>query len=262
MDHGPTSFVTANDYRLHLRQIEGERPGMPSLVFLHEGLGTMAAWGDVPDALCQATGCPGVIYERLGYGASDPRPLPWPAHVLEQEAETVLPALLDALNVDRPVLIGHSDGGTIALLYAAAFPERALAVITLAAHVVLDELTHAGVAALERAWREGNLHSELERLHGPGAETLFRGWSGVWLDPARRAWSIVDRLARIICPVLAIQGTDDEYGLPAQLDAIVDGVAGPAERVPVPNCAHDPHHHARAVVLERVAGFVRSLSTC
>jgi pimeloyl-ACP methyl ester carboxylesterase len=257
MDQGPTtSFVTASGYRLHLRQIEGD--GTPALVFLHEGLGTIGAWGDIPDALCHATGCAGVIYERPGYGASDPRPLPWPADVLEQEAEIVLPALLDALNIHRPVLIGHSDGGTIALLYAAAFPERVYAVITLAAHVVLDELTFAGVSALERGWQEGDLRTELERLHGPAADRLFRAWSGLWLDPARRAWSITDRLPRITGPVLAIQGTDDEYGLPAQLDAIVDGVAGPAERVLIPNCAHDPHHQAPAVVLESVAGFVRS----
>jgi pimeloyl-ACP methyl ester carboxylesterase len=257
MDQGPTtSFVTASDYRLHLRQIEGD--GAPTLVFLHEGLGTIGVWGDVPDALCRATECPGLIYERPGYGASDPRPLPWPADVLEQEAEIVLPALLEALAIDRPLLIGHSDGGTIALLYAAAFPERVHAAITLAAHVVLDELTFAGVSALERSWEEGDLRSELERLHGSGADILFRAWSGLWLDPASRAWSILDRLSRITCPVLAIQGADDEYGLPAQLDAIVGGVAGPAERVLIPNCAHDPHHQARAVVLERVVGFVRS----
>ena len=260
-DDARTSFVTAGGHRLHLRQIEGERPGMPTLVFLHEGLGTMAVWGDVPAALCHATSCPGVIYERPGYGASAPRSLPWPADVLEQEAEIVLPALLDALSIERPVLIGHSDGGTIALLYAAAYPERARAVITLAAHVVLDELTFAGVAALEQSWRDGSLRSELERAHGPGAETLFRAWSGLWLDPARRAWSIIDRLPHITCPVLAIQGADDEYGLPAQLDAIVAGVAGPVQRVLVPNCAHDPHHQARAVVLERIAAFVRSLSS-
>ena len=187
-----------------------------------------------------------------------PRPLPWPDDVLEQEAEIVLPALLDVLKIDRPVLIGHSDGGTIALLYAASFPERVSAVITLAAHVVLDELTIAGVSALERSWREGDFRSELERLHGPGADTLFRAWSGLWLHPSRRAWSITDRLSRITCPVLAIQGADDEYGLPAQLDAIVGGVAGPAERVLIPNCAHDPHHQAPAVVLESLAGFVRS----
>jgi pimeloyl-ACP methyl ester carboxylesterase len=201
-------------------------------------------WGDVAAALCYETGCPGVVYERPGYGASDRRPLAWPDDVLEQEAEIVLSALLNALGIDRPVLIGHFDGGTIALLYAAALPERVRTVITLAAHVVLDELTFAGVSALERSWRKGDLRSELERLHGPGAETLFRAWSGLWLDPARRAWSIIDRLPRITCPVLAIQGADDEYGLPAQLDAIVDGVAGPAERLLVPNCTHDPHHQA------------------
>jgi pimeloyl-ACP methyl ester carboxylesterase len=262
MDHGTTTlFVTSGGYRLHLRRIVGERPGTPTLVFLHEGLGTIAVWGDFPDALCEATGCPGVIYERPGYGASDPRPLPWPDDVLEQEAAIVLPAMLDALSIDRPVLIGHSDGGTIALLYAAASPERVCAVVSLAAHVVLDELTLAGVSALERGWGEGDLRSELERMHGPGAETLLRGWSGLWLDPVRRDWSIVGRLPRITCPVLAIQGADDEYGLPAQLDAIVDGVAGPAQRVLVPNCAHDPHHQARAVVLERTASFVRSLDS-
>jgi pimeloyl-ACP methyl ester carboxylesterase len=254
-----TSFVSAGGYRLHLRQIGGERPAAPTLVFLHEGLGTIAVWGDVPDALCHATACPGVIYERPGYGASDPRPLPWPNHVFEQEAKIVLPALLDALRVNRPVLIGHSDGGTIALLHAAALPERVCAVVTLAAHVILDQLTFAGVSALERSWQEGDLRSELERLHGHRADTLFRGWSGLWLDPAMRSWSIIDRLSRITCPVLAIQGANDEYGLPAQLDAIVAGVAGPAERALIPNCAHDPHHQARAVVLERIARFVRSL---
>ena len=258
-DRATTFFVTAAGYRLHLRQIEGERSGRPTLIFLHEGLGTIAVWNDVPDALCRATGCPGVIYERAGYGASDPRPLPWPADVFEQEAALILPALLDTLNVDRPVLIGHSDGGTIALLYAAAFPERVCAVITLAAHVMLDELTFAGVCALKRGWGEGELRSQLERIHGPGAETLFRGWSGFWLDPARREWSIVDRLPRINCPVLAIQGADDEYGLPAQLDAIANGVAGPAERMLVPKCAHDPHHQARDIVLERVASFMGSV---
>ena len=210
MDQDPTtSFVTAGGYRLHLRQIEGDRPGMPTLVFLHEGLGTIGVWGDVPDALCRATCRPGLIYERPGYGASDPRALPWPADVLEQEAEIVLPALLEALGIDCPVLIGHSDGGTIALLYAAAFPDRVRAVITLAAHVVLDDLTFAGVTALERSWREGDLRSELGRLHGPGTETLFRGWSGLWLHPSRHAWSITDRLPHITCPVLAIQAIDD-----------------------------------------------------
>src|SRR5262245_15176414 len=168
-----TSFVAAAGYRLHFRQIERERTLTPTLVFLHEGLGTIDIWGDVPDALCHATGCPGLIYERPGYGASDPRPMPWPNDVFKEEAEIVLPAMLNALSIDRPVLIGHSDGGTIALLHAAAFPKRVGAVITLAAHVVLDELTLSGVSALERNWPA--LRAELERLHGHQVDSLFRG---------------------------------------------------------------------------------------
>jgi pimeloyl-ACP methyl ester carboxylesterase len=214
-----TSFVTASGYRLHLRHVAGGKCGLPTLVFLHEGLGTIEMWGDIPEAVCRGTGCPGLIYERPGYGASSPRPLPWPDDIFEQESEIVLPALLDQVGIDRPVLIGHSDGGTIALMCAAACPERVRGVVTLAAHVVLDELTLTGLQALERSWREGDLRAELERFHGPAADLLFRGWSGLWLDPARRDWSIVDRLPRITCPVLAIQGADDEYGLPAQLDA-------------------------------------------
>lgn len=123
--------------------------------------------------------------------------------------------------------------------------------------MVLDELTLAGVSALEHSWPD--LRAEFERLHGYRAESLFRGWSGLWLDPAMRTWSIIDRLPFITCPVLAIQGANDQYGLPTQLDAIVDGVAGPTEGALVPNCAHDPHHQARAVVLERMARFVNSL---
>jgi pimeloyl-ACP methyl ester carboxylesterase len=255
-----TSFAVAGDSRLHVRQIDGTRPGAPTLVFLHEGLGTMAAWSGLPDGLCLATGAPGLIYERLGYGASDPRPLPWPADVFEQEAEIVLPALLDVLNISRPALIGHSDGGTIALLHAASFPDRVAGVISLAAHVVRDELTSAGVLALDRSWREGELRSELQRLHGAGAEGLFRGWSGFWLDPRMRVWSIINRLPSITCPVLAIQGADDEYGRQAQLDAIVDNVAGDAERVLIAACGHNPHLEAPRTVLEHMTRFVDALA--
>jgi pimeloyl-ACP methyl ester carboxylesterase len=252
-------FVAAAGFRLRLRRIAGGTAGAPTLVFLHQGLGAIEIWGDVPDALCRAADCPGLVYERPGYGASDPRPALWPDDVFEQEAEIVLPALLDALAIERPVLIGHSDGATIALLFAAAFPERPRAVITEGAHVVLDELTVAGVTDLVRAWHDGDLRTELERHHGAGTHALFAGWSGTWLAPARRAWSITDRLGRIRCPVLAIQGADDEYGLPARLDAITDGVSGPAERLFVANCGHDPHDQARDLVLERMMVFLGAL---
>jgi pimeloyl-ACP methyl ester carboxylesterase len=256
---GTTSYLSTSGYRLRVRQILGERRAAPTLVFLHEGLGTIEVWEDVPGALCRMTGCPAVIYERPGYGASDPRPLPWPSDLFEQEANVILRNLLDALHIQHPVLIGHSDGGTIALLHAAAFPEQVRGVITLAAHVVLDELTFAGVFALQHGWHEGELRNELGQRHGPGADALFRAWSDFWLDPARRTWSIVDRLPAITCPVLAIQGADDEYGLPSQLAAIVDGVSGLSESAMIPDCAHDPHHQAPTVVLERMTRFVHAL---
>jgi pimeloyl-ACP methyl ester carboxylesterase len=254
-----TDFVAVAGFRLRLRRIDGGTPGAPLLVFLHQGLGTIGMWGDVPDALCHAAGCPGLIYERPGYGGSDPRPAPWPDDVFEHEAEIVLPALLDALAIERPVVIGHSDGATIALLFAAAFRERTRAVITEGAHVVRDELTLAGVADLVRAWHGGDLRTELEPHHGAGAAALFAAWSATWLAPARGTWSITARLPRITCPVLAIQGADDEYGRPAQLDAITDGVGGPAERLLVPNCGHDPHDQARDLVLERMTAFLHAL---
>jgi pimeloyl-ACP methyl ester carboxylesterase len=252
-------FVKAAGHRLRAKRIGEARRDLPTLVFLHEGLGSIPQWRDFPDALCAATGCPGLVYERWGYGGSDPLVLPRPDDFLEREAEQVLPEVLEACAIERPILIGHSDGGTIALLYAAAFPERPLAVITEAAHVVLDEVTLAGIAGVVRWWEGGDLRARLERYHGANTEAMFRGWSETWLRPRRRAWSINARLARITCPVLAIQGADDEHGLPAQLQAIVQGVAGPAQGFMVPDCGHVPHHQAREVVLARMAAFIGEL---
>ena len=245
--------------RLRLRRIAG-RPDHPTLVFLHEGLGSITQWRDVPDALAAATGCPALIYERQGYGGSSPRAVPWPDDFLEREADRVLPAVLDRAGVERPVLIGHSDGGSIALLFAAALPERAVGVVTEAAHVVLDDVTRAGLAGVAAAWQEGELRRGLERHHGANTEALFQGWLGSWQSPARAQWDITGCLPRITCPLLAIQGADDEHGEAAQLDAIVHGVSGPVERFLVPGCGHVPHHQARTPVLARIAAFVGTLT--
>jgi pimeloyl-ACP methyl ester carboxylesterase len=252
-------LIPAGGHRLRAIWVGKGVSAMPVLVFLHEGLGSIPQWRDFPDALCRATGCRGLVYERLGYGGSDAVSLPRPDDFLEREAEQVLPEVLDACGIDRPVLVGHSDGGTIALLFASAFPQRPQGVITEAAHVVLDEVTVAGVSDVFRRWSDGELGVRLKRYHGDNAETMFRSWAETWLRPERRAWSIIDRLGAIVCPVLAIQGADDEHGLPAQLDAIVDGVSGPAERLLVPDCAHVPHHQARSMVLERMTAFLRAL---
>jgi pimeloyl-ACP methyl ester carboxylesterase len=252
-------LIPAGGHCLRAIWVGEEALAVPVLVFLHEGLGSIPQWRDFPEALCRATGCRGLVYERLGYGGSDPASLPRPDDFLEREAQQHLPEVLDACGIHRPVLVGHSDGGTIALLFASAFPQRPQGVITEAAHVVLDEVTVAGVADVFRRWSDGELRSRLERYHGDNTETMFRGWAETWLRPERRAWSITDRLGAIVCPVLAIQGADDEHGLPAQLDAIADGISGRAERLLVPDCAHVPHHQARPVVLERMTAFLRAL---
>ncbi len=257
---GKPFFIRAAGYWLRaVRLGPAAAPDAPTLVFLHEGLGSIPQWRDFPEALYRATGLPGLIYERWGYGGSDPVTLPRPEDFLEREAEDALPEVLATCGVKRPILIGHSDGGTIALLFAAAFPERPVALVTEAAHVRLDDVTLCGLTEVALRWRDTDLPTRLARHHGPNTEAMFRGWSETWLRPERRAWSIADRFGRIVCPVLAIQGADDEHGLPAQLDAIVSGVSGPAERFLVPGCGHVPHHQAREVVLERMVAFIRAL---
>ena len=257
---GEPIFIRAAGHRLRAMRLgPAAAPDAPTLVFLHEGLGSIPQWRDFPEALCRATDLPGLVYERWGYGGSDAVTLPRPEDFLEREAEDALPEVLAACGVARPVLIGHSDGGTIALLFAAAFPEHPVGIITEAAHVWLDEVTLSGLTEVAARWRDTDLPARLARHHGANTETMFRGWSETWLRPERRSWSITGRLGRIVCPVLAIQGADDEHGLPAQLDASVAGVSGPAERFLVPGCGHVPHHQAREPVLARMAAFIRKL---
>ncbi|MCK6449812.1 MAG: alpha/beta hydrolase [Alphaproteobacteria bacterium] len=249
-------FAAIGGKRLRYRRIAAGA-GAGTIVFLHEGLGSITQWRDFPDALCAAAGAAGIVYERLGHGGSDPVELPRPDDFLRIEAEQVLPALLDALHVERPILFGHSDGGSIALLYAAAFPKRPAACITVAAHVFLEPATQAALAAAARAFAATDLRLRLARHHGANTETMFRAWNETWLRLAPQGWSMTDRLHRIACPVLAVQGEADEHGTRAQVDAIVAGVSGPAESFLIPGCGHVPHIEARAALLARAAAFIR-----
>jgi pimeloyl-ACP methyl ester carboxylesterase len=246
-------FATVDGKRLRYRRIAGRDP---AIVFLHEGLGGIAQWRDFPDALCAATGLGGLVYERLGHGGSDPVALPRPDDFLAVEAERILPALLDTLGVDRPVLFGHSDGGGIALLFAAAFPDRPRACITAAAHVFLEPATEAALAAAAEAYATTGLRARLERHHGANTDAMFRGWNETWRRLAPRGWSMTDRLPRITCPVLAVQGLDDEHGTPAQIEAITGGVSGPAESFLIPGCGHVPHVQTRDALVARAAEFI------
>ena len=251
--------VTAAGYRLRARWLRPAAPApasAPTLVFLHEGLGSIGQWKGFPAALVAATGLPGLVYERWGFGGSAPLLLPRPTDYLNREAEEALPEVLAACGIARPLLVGHSDGGSIALLYAAAHPESPVACITEAAHVFVEEVTLAGIREADEVWRTTNLRERLARYHGEQAETVFRGWTETWLRDDFRHWRMTDLLPAITCPLLVIQGADDQYGTEAQVEAIVQGSAGPARPLLVPNCGHAPHAEQPEVVLQAMAGFI------
>jgi pimeloyl-ACP methyl ester carboxylesterase len=239
--------------RLEYVELEGEEP---PLVFLHEGLGSVALWRDFPARVAQATGRRTLVYSRLGHGDSDPAELPRTPRFMHDEALHALPALLDRLGAQQPVLVGHSDGASIALIHAAAHPVRGLALI--APHVFVEDVTVRSIAAAREAFAGTDLRARMARYHRD-AEATFRGWNDIWLAPEFRAWNIEDVLADVTCPVLVVQGADDEYGTLAQVDAVERGVRGPVRRVILEGARHAPHLEAPEETLQAVAGFVTSL---
>lgn len=253
------SDAQADGHRLRVQRIApvASAGDGPTLVFLHEGLGSIGQWKGFPTKLSHALGLPAIVYDRWGFGASEPLVLPRPRDYLQREAGAALPELLAACGVERPILIGHSDGGSIALLYAAAFPERPLACITEAAHVFVEAISLTGIREAAALWRDSDLPRRLARYHGDQAETVFRGWAETWLRPDFRDWNMTDRLPAITCPLLAIQGEQDHYGSPLQVEAIVTRSAGPAEALMLPACGHSPHQEAEEAVLAAMAAFIR-----
>lgn len=255
--------LTIDGIRLPARWLRPapSRAGAPVLVFLHEGLGSIGLWKDVPEALCRATGLPGFVFERQGHGNADPLPgWPRPVGYLEEQAGQVLPKMLAAAGIETFVHVGHSDGGSIALLHAALRPPGLLGAVTEAAHVFVEEITLAGIRDARVAYLEGGLKQRLERWHGPNTDGVFWGWNATWLEPAFAAWTMRDRLPAIQCPLLVLQGADDEYGSPAQVEAIAQGTGGPAIPLLIPDCGHVPHHQARPVVIDAITAFVRGLT--
>jgi pimeloyl-ACP methyl ester carboxylesterase len=247
--------------RIEHAWIARERVDAPLMVFLHEGLGSLAMWKDFPELLCDALGCRGLVYSRPGYGRSTPRAASeaWEPDFMHRQAHEVLPALLQALGLgtasDKPWLFGHSDGGSIALLYAARFPERVAGLVVLAPHIVVEDRSVASIEQARTAYIESDLPQRLARYHDD-ADSAFWGWMRIWLDPRFRAWSIEDEIVNIACPVLAVQGIDDEYGT-------LEQVRGIARRVPqtelleLPACAHSPHRDQPGPLIAAVTGFVQ-----
>jgi pimeloyl-ACP methyl ester carboxylesterase len=228
----------------------------PALVLLHEGLGSVRLWRDFPAALAHATGARVVAFSRFGHGDSDPPPRPRTPRFMHEEALEVLPAVLRALEIADPVLVGHSDGASIALIHAAAHPVSA--VVAIAPHVFVEEMCLAEIREAKRAFEADGLRERMGRHHRD-PDAAFYGWNDVWLHPEFPHWDITDVLPDISCPMLLIQGEHDQYGTMAQLDAIEARVSGPVERVH-PAARHAPQLERPAETLAAIAGFVRRLA--
>jgi pimeloyl-ACP methyl ester carboxylesterase len=232
------------------------------MVFLHEGLGSLAMWKDFPQRLCARLACRGLVYSRPGYGRSTPRAAEeaWGLDFMHRQAHEVLPELLRALHIDtagdRPWLFGHSDGASIALLYAARFTQALAGAVVLAPHIVVEDLCVASIGKAREAYLHGDLPQRLARYHDD-PDSAFWGWNRIWLHPPFKHWTIEDEIASITCPLLAVQGLDDEYGTLEQIHGI-------ARRVPhtqlleLADCGHSPHRDQADKLIGVVSGFVRS----
>jgi pimeloyl-ACP methyl ester carboxylesterase len=250
-----STFVATAQGRVAYRRIWPDDAAGTPIVFLHEALGSIALWRDFPDALCAATKRPGFVYERLGHGASDPLPEKRRSDYLHREAKH-LGAVLDAAGIETADLVGHSDGGSIALLAAAFDPTRFARVATMAAHVYVEPVTREGIEAAVEAWRKTDLPQRLGKYHGDKTEALFFAWANTWLSAPFAFWNIEADIAPVTARVLALQGAKDEYGSPDQLARIARAVSGPCETWLIETCAHQPQFQARDAVIGRILRFL------
>ena len=243
--------------------IKADARDAPLLVFLHEGLGSVAMWRDYPAQLCAATGCRGLVYSRPAYGRSTPKPPDehWGPDFLEIQALDVLPALFAALGIDprreQVILFGHSDGASIALIHAAHFGAQIAGIIVLAPHIMVEPISITSIERARVIYETTDFKARLARFHDD-VDSAFRGWNDVWLDQGFKAWSIEALLPRIACPVLAVQGVDDEYGTMAQIDGIA-AAAPEVELLKLDACGHSPHRDQPQVLSAAVLAWLARL---
>ena len=245
--------IEINGRHLEYRTIPGD-PERPWLVFLHEGLGSLSLWRDFPDKVARRLTCRALIYSRLGYGLSDGLDEPRRPTFMHDEANDVLPKLCAALDIESPVLIGHSDGASIALIRAATSRAAIPALVLMAPHVFVEPISVSSIARIAETYETTDLRQRLSRHH-TNVDDAFLGWSRIWLSPAFRSWSLASETQRLECPTLLIQGTDDEYGTISQIDAIEQVAIGPVQRVILSQCGHSPHREQEAAVLDAISGF-------
>lgn len=260
MATNPNRLITVNGKNLYLEH-HNHHENQPSFVFLHDSLGCVALWRDFPEKIGFATHCNTLVYDRLGYGKSDPMPTSErPVQYLELEAD-VLNEVLTTLNIHNAIVFGHSDGGSIALLAASKYPERIKAVICEAAHIFVEDITLKGIHDAITAYQNTNLAERLQKYHGDKVDTLFKAWTETWTRNDFKNWTIEDFLPAITCPLLFIQGDADEYGSLNQVEHTIRQVKGKAEKFILPNIGHTPHKDAPEAVISRVAAFVQDIAS-
>jgi pimeloyl-ACP methyl ester carboxylesterase len=254
------SFINVNNKNLRLQSIvHPDGKDKPYLVFLHEGLGCIELWKGFPEKVAAALGQNAIVYERQGYGQSDHLDLPRPKDYLQQEALLYLPELLQKLNIENPILFGHSDGGSIALIYAGAYPCTAL--ITEAAHIYVEDITIEGIEKVKANPDLDIIKQKLKKYHGDKTEDIFSAWADTWLDPDFKDWNISPLLKNISCPLLLIQGLDDEYATVGHIQKIKEAMpkAASINSFLPENCGHIPHLQAADAVFEKTVAFIKGL---
>jgi pimeloyl-ACP methyl ester carboxylesterase len=251
----PSGFLTLGASELEYRMIGPQPEDAPTIVMLHEGLGSTGLWGDFPDRLQAATGAGVLVYSRAGYGASSPATLPRPLDYMQIEALDVLPKLLDAVGFRRGVLVGHSDGGSIAAVYAGGIADhRVRAIALLAPHFIVEDVSVASIAEIKTTYETTDLRAKLSRWH-KDVDNAFHGWNGAWLDPEFHAWDISDYLAYIRVPVAIIQGAEDQYGTLRQVEIAQEECYCPVEVTILPGVGHSPHREAAEATLSVLRDF-------
>jgi pimeloyl-ACP methyl ester carboxylesterase len=250
-------FATVTGRQIEYRMLPGDASHAP-LVFLHEGLGSVALWRDFPDKIASRLGSRALVYSRFGYGQSDGLVAERTSSFMHEEALDVLPALLDQLGIERPLLVGHSDGASIALIHAAISGRPVQGLALMAPHVFVEPVCKESIARIRETYRITDLRERLAKYHAH-VDDAFLGWADTWLRPEFLSWSIEEMLPRLTQPILLIQGRDDEYGTLHQLDRIATRAQGPTSRLVLDHCGHSPHRDQETAVLDAIVGFIRGL---
>lgn len=247
----------SENQQIYYELIDGDH-SLPYLVFLHEGLGSVAMFKEFPELLCARTRCPGLMYDRTGYGKSSALTHKRSIHYMHEYALNELPQVIDATIPSRPfILIGHSDGGSISLIFGAQRSQYIKAIITIAAHVFVEQETVDCIAKADEAFAQGKL-AGLFKYHGENTDRVFKEWSSTWLSYWFRSWNIEYLLPSIYVPVLVIQGSEDQYGTAAQVESITSKTSGKAQTLLLDGCGHSPHYDSPELLIEVISEFIKN----